>query len=100
MILSQLIGIEPSSASPWLMRFSTVPTMRATKSERRGTPSENAQRHASLNVNIDLPNLHVSERCDDPWQFRKCFDFVVGLTRQTLFALAIPIAPDDLHAKR
>jgi hypothetical protein len=81
------------------MRFNTVPTTRATKNERRGTPSENAQRHACLNVTTLLLNLHVSERRDDSWQFRKHFDFVVGLTWQTLFALSIPIAPDDLHSK-
>src|SRR6516165_9944169 len=99
MILSQLIGIAPSSESPWLIRFSTEPTTSATKNERRGTPSENAQRHMSLNVDIRRPNLHVSERLDNPPQFRKRFDFVVGLTWQTLFALSIAIAPDDFHPK-
>src|SRR5690348_952778 len=100
MILSQLTGVAPNNASPWLMRFSTVPTTRATKNERRGTPSENAQRHASLNVTIRLLKLHVSESLDNSRQFRKRFDLVVGLARQTFFALAIPIAPDDLHSKR
>jgi len=47
-----------------------------------------------------LPNLLVSGRPDNPRQFRKRFDLVVGLTRQPFFALSVPIAPDDLHSKR
>src|SRR6266849_2056923 len=83
------------------MRFNTAPTIRATKNERRGTPSESANRHASLNVNMCLLSLrsHVSNRTDDSRQFGKRFDFVIGSARQTLLALSIPIAPGDFHSK-
>src|SRR5260370_38621863 len=101
MTLSQLVGAAQNSASPRLIRFNTVPTTSATRKERRGTPPESASRHASLNVNMGLPSLrsHVSNRTDDSRQFGQRFDFVIGVTRQTLFALSIPIAPDDFHSK-
>src|SRR5712691_2025194 len=58
------------------MRFNTVPTTRATKNERRGTPSESANRHASLNVNMCFPSALT--RLEPPVQFsviRQVFRF-------------------------
>src|SRR6266851_2922955 len=58
------------------MRFNTVPTTRATKNERRGTPSESAHRHASLNVNMCFPSAFT--RLEPPLQFsviRQAFRF-------------------------
>src|SRR5215472_1303622 len=48
------------------MRLSTVPTMSATYSDRRGTPSDIAHRHASFQIEFALPrnsieNLHRIE---------------------------------------
>src|SRR6266478_513022 len=49
------------------MRFNTVPTTRATKNERRGTSSESAHRHASLNVNMCFPSAFM--RLEPPLPF-------------------------------
>src|SRR6516165_5484323 len=51
------------------MRLSTVPTMSATESDRRGTPSEIAHRHASFQIEFALPRNSIKNprRIEGGW---------------------------------
>src|SRR5215468_8270047 len=57
MIFVTLRFIPPNSASPWLMRLRTVPTIMATPSDRLGMPSE--RQRAKILDQRDIRQPHM-----------------------------------------
>ena len=83
-----------------MMRLRMVPTMSVRYSERAGTPSETAHRHASFQRETEgtvrTPSSHL-RRADEGRQFCERAHFAVRSPRQALAALVVPVAPNDLH---